>query len=63
VVVVETVFQYPGIGVAMVQAVSAQDIPVVLALGLLIALLYIALNIAADVAVVLLIPRLRTEAG
>jgi peptide/nickel transport system permease protein len=63
VVVVETVFQYPGIGVAMVQAVSVQDIPVVLALGLLIALLYIALNIAADIAVVLLIPRLRTEAG
>jgi peptide/nickel transport system permease protein len=63
VVVVETVFQYPGIGVAMVQAVSAQDIPVVLALGLLIALLYIALNIAADIAVVLLVPRLRTEAA
>jgi peptide/nickel transport system permease protein len=63
VVVVETVFQYPGIGVALVQAVSAQDIPVVLALGLLIALLYISLNIAADIAVVLLIPRLRTEVG
>ena len=63
VVVVETVFQYPGIGVALVQAVSAQDIPVVLALGLLIALLYVSLNIAADIAVVLLIPRLRTEVG
>ena len=62
VVVVETVFQYPGIGQALVQAVSTRDIPVVQALGMLIALIYIFVNILADVAVVLLIPKLRTEA-
>ena len=61
VVVVETVFQYPGIGQALVQAVSAQDIPVILALGMLIAIVCIGVNVAADIAVVLLVPKLRTE--
>jgi peptide/nickel transport system permease protein len=62
VVVVETVFQYPGIGQALVQAVSTRDAPVVQALGMLIAFLYIFFNIAADLIVVMLIPKLRTEA-
>jgi peptide/nickel transport system permease protein len=63
VVVVETVFSYPGIGQALVQAVSTEDIPTVQALGMLIAFLYISINVIADVAVVYLIPKLRTEGG
>lgn len=63
VVVVETVFSYPGIGQALVQAVSTEDIPTVQALGMLIALLYILINVAADVAVVYVVPKLRTESG
>lgn len=63
VVVVETVFSYPGIGQALVQAVSTEDIPTVQALGMLVAFLYIAINVVADVAVVYLIPKLRTEGG
>lgn len=61
VVVVETVFSYPGIGQVLVQSVSTEDIPTVQALGMLIAFLYIAINVLADVAVVFLIPKLRTE--
>jgi peptide/nickel transport system permease protein len=61
VVVTETIFEYPGVGQGLVQAVAARDIPVVQSLALLIALLYIGINIAADLIVVLLVPRLRTS--
>jgi peptide/nickel transport system permease protein len=62
IVVVETVFQYPGLGQGLVQAVSARDIPVVQTICVLLAALYIAINIVADVLVILLVPRLRTQA-
>jgi peptide/nickel transport system permease protein len=58
--VVETLFSYPGIGRALVVAVTVRDIPVIEAVALLIAAFYIALNIVADIAIVLLIPKLRT---
>ncbi len=58
--VVETVFGYPGIGQGLVEAVVARDIPTVQSVAMLIAIAYIAINIVADVAVVLLIPKLRT---
>jgi peptide/nickel transport system permease protein len=60
--VVETVFAYPGIGAELIQAVIARDIPVVQAVAMMIAAFYISINILADVAVVLLIPKLRTAA-
>jgi peptide/nickel transport system permease protein len=59
IVVVEAVFGYPGIGQGLAAAVSARDIPTVQALALVIAAVYIAVNLAADVASVLLNPRLR----
>jgi peptide/nickel transport system permease protein len=58
--VVETLFSYPGIGRALVVAVTVRDIPVIQAAALLIAAFYITLNIIADIAIVLLIPKLRT---
>jgi peptide/nickel transport system permease protein len=61
IVVVETVFAYPGIGSAFVDAVRSRDLPTVQALGLLIAALYVVLNVAADVATILVSPRLRTS--
>jgi peptide/nickel transport system permease protein len=60
IVVTEYVFGYPGIGQALVQAVSARDVPYVLSVGMLIAIVYIALNVIADLLVVLLVPKLRT---
>ena len=60
--IVETVFAYPGIGAELVQAVTARDIPIVQSVALLIAAVYIGINILADVLVVLLVPRLRTAA-
>jgi peptide/nickel transport system permease protein len=61
IVVVEAVFNYPGIGLAFVDAVRARDMAVVQALALLIAALYIVLNLLADLATILVSPRLRTS--
>ena len=60
VVVVESVFSYPGLGQGLVQSVIAHDIPVVQALTLLIAAVYILLNLIADMLVIMLVPKLRT---
>jgi peptide/nickel transport system permease protein len=61
IVVVEFVFGYPGIGGALVDAVSNRDVPVVQALAILIAGLYVFLNLCADIATILVSPRLRTS--
>jgi peptide/nickel transport system permease protein len=61
IVVVEFVFQYPGIGQALVSAVSERDVPTVQALGVIVAAAYVVLNLAADVTTILLTPRLRTS--
>jgi peptide/nickel transport system permease protein len=61
VVVVEYVFNYPGIGSALQDAVVNHDIPVVQALAMLIAGVYVVLNLLADVATILVTPRLRTR--
>jgi peptide/nickel transport system permease protein len=60
VVIVEFVFQYPGIGAAFVDAVGNQDMPVVQAVTMLAAAVYVFLNLAADLATIAVTPRLRT---
>jgi peptide/nickel transport system permease protein len=61
IVAVEYVFGYPGIGSGLVDAVHNRDVPVVQALAMLIAAIYIVLNVLADVAAILVSPRLRTS--
>jgi peptide/nickel transport system permease protein len=61
VVVIEFVFNYPGIGSALQDAVVNHDLPVVQALAMLIAAVYVLLNLMADVATILVTPRLRTR--
>jgi peptide/nickel transport system permease protein len=58
-VIVETVFNYPGLGLALVQATTARDVPLVLGIGLLIAAVQLGAYIAADLTGVLAVPRLR----
>ena len=60
VVVVEFVFQFPGIGAALVDAVLNRDMPVVQTVVMLAAGVYVALNLLADLATILVTPRLRT---
>ena len=59
VVVVEAVFTYNGLGRLMVDAVSKRDVPGVQACGLIFAIVFIGLNLTADVLSILSNPRLR----
>jgi peptide/nickel transport system permease protein len=57
--VVETLFARPGIGRLMVEATSAKDIPLVLGITLLSALLFAVVHILVDGSYALIDPRLR----
>ncbi|HEY7138835.1 MAG TPA: ABC transporter permease [Methylomirabilota bacterium] len=59
IVVVETVFAYPGLGRLMVDAVNHRDVPVIQMTALVIALTYALANLAADLAYAYLNPRIR----
>ncbi|MEI6725283.1 MAG: ABC transporter permease [Actinomycetes bacterium] len=58
-VVVETLFVYPGIGQLMVNAAQTHDIPMLEASVLMVAVLYMVANLIADIVVALLSPRIR----
>jgi peptide/nickel transport system permease protein len=59
VVVVETVFVYPGVGQYMVDAVGKRDVPVIQACGLVFAAVFVSLNTLADILAIIVNPRLR----
>jgi peptide/nickel transport system permease protein len=59
IVVVEYVFNFPGIGQALVSAVSNRDIPVIQFTVLVLAAFYVVMNIATDVIALLATPRRR----
>jgi len=59
----EVVFSYPGLGYLMVQAVRAQDFPVMQGLFLMITLAVLAANALVDVVTALLDPRVRGREG
>jgi peptide/nickel transport system permease protein len=60
VVVVEKVFSYQGLGQLLVDSIFNRDTPVVEAVTLVAAAVYIGANLVADVGSLLLNPRLRT---
>lgn len=60
VVVVETLFSYPGVGLQLVDSVRNHDVPMVQALSMIIAGVYVVVNLLADVLSILLTPRART---
>jgi peptide/nickel transport system permease protein len=59
VVVVEYVFNFPGIGQGLVNAVNGRDIPVIQFIALILAAFYVVMNIATDVVALLATPRRR----
>jgi peptide/nickel transport system permease protein len=59
VVVVEYVFNFPGIGQGLVYAVSDRDVPVIQLIVLVLAAFYVVMNIATDVIALLATPRRR----
>lgn len=61
VIVVESVFNYSGIGVAMRDAVQNRDFVTTQAIAMMIAAVYVFTNLLADIATILVTPRLRTR--
>jgi peptide/nickel transport system permease protein len=61
IIVTEYLFNYPGIGKELVDAVAIRDVREVQSLAIFIAAFYIVVNIVADLIVVLLVPKLRTR--
>jgi peptide/nickel transport system permease protein len=59
VVVVEYVFNFPGIGQGLVYAVDARDVPVVQFIVLVLAAFYVVMNILTDVIALMATPRRR----
>ena len=61
IIFIEVVFNYTGVGGAIAEAVVNHDLPVIQALAMLIAAVYVILNLLADVATILVTPKLRTR--
>ncbi len=58
-IVTETVFQWPGMGLLFIQSVSSADIPVMAAYLMLIALVFVTINLVVDLLYYAVDPRLR----
>jgi peptide/nickel transport system permease protein len=59
-VIVEAVFDRPGLGQVLVNAVNQKDLPVVIGVTLVVALLYVVANLLVDLAYGFVDPRIRT---
>lgn len=62
-IITESVFQWPGIGLLFLQAVSTVDIPVISAYLLLVAVIFVTVNLVVDILYFLIDPRLRVSAS
>ncbi|MEM1345306.1 MAG: ABC transporter permease [Pseudomonadota bacterium] len=60
-IITESVFQWPGMGLLFIQAVTEVDIPVMAAYLMLIALVFVIINLIVDIAYVVVDPRLRAQ--
>jgi peptide/nickel transport system permease protein len=61
-IITETVFQWPGMGLLFLTAVQNADIPVMAAYLLLVAAIFVAINLIVDLLYVVVDPRIRVEA-
>jgi peptide/nickel transport system permease protein len=60
VVVIEVVFNYPGLGRLTIDAISDRDLPLVQAIALVLAAIYVGVNLIADILTLFANPRLKT---
>ena len=60
-IITETVFQWPGMGLLFIQAVTFADIPVMAAYLCLIALIFVVINLLVDLLYFAVDPRLRLD--
>jgi len=59
--ITETVFQWPGMGLLFIQAVTFVDIPVMAAYLVLVSFIFVALNTVVDITYAMVDPRLRVD--
>lgn len=62
-IITETVFQWPGMGLLFIQAVSFADIPVMSAYLILVAFVFVAINLIVDLLYFVVDPRLSITGG
>ena len=62
-IITETVFQWPGMGLLFIQAVTFADVPVMAAYLCLIALIFVVINLIVDLLYVVVDPRLRVSSA
>ncbi len=62
-IITETVFQWPGMGLLFLQSVQEVDIPIMAAYLLLIAFLFVVINLLVDILYVVVDPRIRITGG
>lgn len=62
-VVTETIFGWPGMGKLIIDSINQLDRPVIVAYLLVVALLFMTINLVTDIAYTLLDPRLRLGGG
>ncbi len=62
-VVTETVFQWPGVGLLFIQSVQVVDVPVMAAYLMLIAFVFVVINLVVDILYHVVDPRLRVSTG
>jgi len=60
-IITESVFQWPGMGLLFIQAVSEVDIPVMAAYLMLIAFVFVVINLVVDILYFVVDPRLRVQ--
>ena len=62
-IITESVFQWPGMGLLFIQAVGNADVPIMAAYLVLIAFIFVVINLIVDVLYVVVDPRLRASSG
>jgi peptide/nickel transport system permease protein len=62
-ILVETVFQWPGIGTTIIAAVTASDYPVIMVISMIIAMVILVASFLVDVIKSILDPRVRLGGG
>ncbi|MCT8971584.1 ABC transporter permease [Microbaculum marinisediminis] len=62
-IITETVFQWPGMGLLFLQSVQNVDIPIMAAYLMLIAFLFVVINLIVDILYTVVDPRVRLDGG
>ena len=62
-IITEAVFQWPGMGLLFIQAVTFADVPVMAAYLCLVALIFVVINLVVDLLYFVVDPRLRLSSA